>query len=59
MKKENIKLFLYIIFTISIIVAMIVIAIITREKPILAREYTDTHTQRELLDIIDHSHTVN
>ena len=56
LKKEKLKLFLYIILTPLIIVTMIIISIKTREKPLLTKNETDSYTQRELLDVINHTH---
>ena len=56
-KNEKFKLYLYVFLTPVIIITMIIIAITTREKPLLARDYNETHSQRELLDVINHNHT--
>lgn len=56
-KKEKFKLLLYITLTPIIVVLMIAISLITREKPLLRKESTDSYTQRELLDVINHTHT--
>ena len=57
-KKEKLKLIVYIALTIIIITAMILISVFTREKSLLQRQ-RDANTPRELLDVIDHTHTVN
>lgn len=53
--KEKFKFFLNIVLTPIIIVAMVVIAISMRGKMILESE-ADQESQREVLNLIDHSH---
>ena len=57
LKKEKIKLILYIALTVILISVAVILSITTRVKPILIRENQNpNHTQRELLDVIDHKH---